>query len=246
MYAASAEAAGGRVVQVPLRDDFDFPLDDVLEAMTPRTRIVYVTDPNNPTGRSVPRGAVQAIAASAPQAIVFVDEAYAEFRGDQRIDRSLLDGHPNVVIGRTFAKAHGLAAIRAGALIAAPQTLEATRQVVPPYSLNVAAAVALPAALGDREHLARYLREVHESRELLYRALDRLAVTYWRSDANFVLARFGERASEVVNTLQQRRIYVRDRSKAPGCAGCVRITAGAVEHTRMAIAAIEEELCAAR
>jgi histidinol-phosphate aminotransferase len=246
MYAASAEAAGGRIVQVALREDFEFPLDDVLAAITPRTRIVYVTDPNHPTGRSVPAGAIQAIAASAPEAIVLVDEAYAEFRGNQQIHRSLLDSHPNVVIGRTFAKAHGLAAIRVGALVAAPETLEATRQVVPPYSLNVAATVALPAALGDRDHLARYLREVRDSRDLLYRALDELGITYWRSDANFVLARFGARAAEVVSALQTRRIYVRDRSKAPGCAGCVRITTGVVEHTRMAIAAIEEVLCAAR
>jgi histidinol-phosphate aminotransferase len=151
-----------------------------------------------------------------------------------------------VVIGRTFAKAHGLAALRVGALVARAQTLEPIRQVVPPYSLNVAAAVALPAALNDRTHLSRYLGEVRVSRELLYDALERLGVQYWRSDANFVLARFARQCGDVVEALRRQRIYVRDRSSAPGCAGCVRITAGAIEHTRAAVRAIEEVLCAAR
>lgn len=246
MYAASAEAAGGRIVPVPLKEGFGFPLEELLAALTPLTRIVYLTDPNNPTGQSIPEGAVQRIAAAAPDALVFVDEAYAEFRGDQVIDRDDLRAYPNVVIGRTFAKAHGLAALRVGALVATAQTLEPIRQVVPPYSLNVAAALALPAALNDPTHLARYLREVRVSRELLYDALDRLGVQYWRSDANFVLARFAGRCDDVVEALRRQRIYIRDRSNAPGCGGCVRITTGAIEHTRAAVRAIEEVVCAAR
>ena len=246
MYAASADAAGGRVIEVRLPDDFGFPLAEVLAATTERTRIIYITDPHNPTGQSVPAGAVERIAAAAPHALVFVDEAYAEFRGDIHVRRSLLEDCPNVIIGRTFAKAHGLAAIRAGALIAAPSILENLRRVVPPYSLNVGAAVALPVALGDRDHLDRYLREVRASREFMYDALDRLGIPYWRSDANFVLARFGERCAEVVRALSERRIYVRDRSSAPGCAGCIRITTGVLQHTKRAAEAIEEVLCAAR
>lgn len=245
MYAASAEAAGGRVIEVPLRDGFEFPLEETISAITPRTRIIFITDPNNPTGQSVPAGAIGRLAAAAPDAVVFVDEAYAEFRGTTRIDRVLLDSHPNIVIGRTFAKAHGLAAVRIGALVASEWMLEKLRRVVPPYSVNVAAAVALPAALNDRGHLDAYVDAVRESRELLYEALDRLDVPYWRSDANFVLARFGARARGVVDALQARGIYVRDRSKAPGCSGCIRITTGLVEHTRRAIAAIEEVLCGA-
>jgi len=246
VYLVSADAAGGRVVPVPLTDDFGFPLADVVAAITPRTRIIFVTDPNNPTGQSVPAGALQTIAAAAPDALVFVDEAYAEFRGDITVDRALLDTHTNIIIGRTFAKAHGLAAIRVGALVGAPSTLETLRRVVPPYSLNVAAAVALPAALGDQDHLTRYLGEVDASRTFLYGALDRLGVHYWRSDANFVLARFGAQSTAIVEALRARRIYVRDRSAAPGCAGCVRITTGALEHTRRAAQAIEEVRCAAR
>ena len=246
MYAASADAAGGRVVTVPMREDFEFPLEEVLAAISSRTRIIYVTDPNNPTGISVPAGTIARIAAAAPDVLLFVDEAYAEFREDLAVDAALLRTCPNVVIGRTFAKAHGLAALRVGALTGAAATLEPLRRVVPPYSLNVAAALGLPAALGDLSHLRGYLQQVNESKDLLYAALDRLRVPYWRSDANFVLVRFGEDAGRLVEALAARRVYVRDRTSAPGCRGCVRITTGIVEHTRLAIAAIEDVLCAAR
>ena len=246
MYAASADAVGGRVVEVPLASDFSFPVENVLAAVTPRTRIIYITDPNNPTGQSVPAGAIEQIAAAAPDALVFVDEAYIEFRGDPRVDRAGLGRMKNLVMGRTFAKAHGLAAIRVGALVASPQLIDDLRRVVPPYSLNVLAATALPAALDDRQFLDAYVRQVRESRVLLYETLDRVGLRYWRSDANFVLVHVGARAAEIVEALRLRGIHVRDRSKAHGCSGCVRITTGIVEHTRAASAALEEVVCGAR
>lgn len=246
MFASSVDAVGGRVVEVPMNGDFSFPLDAVRQAITERTRIIFITDPNNPTGRSVPSQAIFDIAAAAPGAIVFVDEAYADIRGRSTIGDPRLDAYPNVVVGRTFAKAQGLAGIRAGAVTAAPPTLERIRRVVPPYSINIAAAVALPAALGDREHIARYVAEARQSKAALYTLLDRLGVPYWESDANFVLARFGERTEQVVSGLRERGIYVRDRSQAPLCRGCVRITTGILAHTERAIAAIEEVLCVAR
>lgn len=246
MFASSAEGVGGRVVEVEMNENFAFPVDRVLHAITPHTRLVFITDPNNPTGLSAPADAIFTIAAAAPQAIVFVDEAYADIRGRSSIGDPRLERHPNVVIGRTFAKAQGLAAIRIGALTGSLQTLARIRRVVPPYSINIAAAVALPAALADREHTARYVTECRESKERLYAALDRLGIEYWRSDANFVLARFGDVTARLVDELRARGIYVRDRSRAPLCKGCVRITTGMVAHTERAIEAIVEVLCAGR
>lgn len=246
MYAACADIGCARVIEVGAGPGFSLPVRDVLDAITPQTRIIYITDPNNPTGISMPREQILQIARSAAHATVFVDEAYVDFRGYSLARDSDAAVLPNVVIGRTFAKAHGLAALRVGALVAAPAAIERLRRVVPPYSLNIAAAVALPAALRDRAHLDRYLAECRRSRELLYAAFDRLGVTYWRSDANFVLARFGGHTRRVVDGLAARRIHVRDRSKQHGCDGCVRITAGVVAHTERAIAALEEVLCGAR
>ena len=246
MYASCADATGARVVEVPLGPEFEFPLDRIVAAVNPRTRIVFITSPHNPTGLTVSRDSIVAVAAAAPRATVFVDEAYADFSGITLLGTRALEAHPNLIVGRTFAKAYGLAAIRAGALIGAPDTLAPVRRVVPPYSLNVAASVAIPAALRDRAHYDWYLAEVRESKRLLYDALDRLGVRYWVSGGNFVLARFGEPAGRVLDGLRQRGIYLRDRSNVHGCAGCVRITTGVVAHTQRCIAGIEEVLCAAR
>jgi histidinol-phosphate aminotransferase len=245
MYAACADGAGGRVVAVSLGERFEFSVERLLAALTPATRVVFLTNPNNPTGRRLPAGAVAAVAEAAPQAMVLVDEAYADFGGFTFIADPAFGRLENVIVGRTFAKAYGLAGLRAGALVGSARALEPLRRVIPPYSLNACAALALPAALGDREYYDWYVREVAESRTLLYEALSRLGVEFWESDANFVLARFGKRHRSVIDGLAARRIYVRDRSADPGCAGCIRITTGVVEHTRICITALEEVLCGA-
>ena len=243
IFVFDTEVVGGRPVRVAPRPDFTFPLDDVLGAITPRTRAVFVTNPNNPTGVPVPLDAIRAVArAVPPEAIVLVDEAYAEFSGTTFIPE--LPAFPNVVVGRTFSKAFGLAGLRIGCLVGAKARLDPIRVAVPLYSVNVAAVVAVRAAIEDREHVADYLRQVAESKALLYTACARLGLAYWRSSTNFVLVRIGDRVREVVAGLAARGVYVRDRSKEAGCAGCVRISTGIVEHTKRGIAAMEEVLCA--
>ena len=237
--------AGGRLVQVMPRPDFAFPLDDVLAAITPSTRVVFLTNPNNPTGVSMPLDAIRTIARHVPGgAVVFVDEAYAEFSGRTFIPE--LPSFPNVVVGRTFSKAYGLAGLRIGCVTGSPDALDPIRHAVPVYSVNIAAAVGVQAALRDTEHLAQYLGQVAESKSLLYAACDRLGLTYWKSDANFVLVCAGERTTALVEGAAARGVYIRDRSKEPGCGGCIRIGSGIVEHTRRCIAVMEEVLCGAR
>lgn len=238
MYAACTDAAGGRVVPVPLGAGFTFPLDEVLRAIGERTRLIWLTNPNNPTGQIVPRDAIVRIAAAAPHAQVFVDEAYADFSGETLLRDGGLDAMPNAVVGRTFAKAYGLAGLRAGALVGRPRALAAMRRIVPPYTLNVCAAAALPAALGDTAYVDWYIDQVSQSKAILYDEFDRRGVPYWKSAANFVLARFDGRAGRIASALAARDVHVRDRSRDEGCADCLRITAGVVEHTRTFVAAL--------
>ncbi len=236
--------AGGRLVQVMPRADFTFPLDQVTAAITPHTRVVFVTNPNNPTGVGVPLDAIRTLAGRVPAgAVVFVDEAYAEFSGESFIPE--LDRFPNVIVGRTFSKAFGLAGLRIGCLVGAPDTMDPIRQAIPVYSVNVAAAVAIRAALADLDHLHDYLRQVAESKAMLYAACDRLGLQHVKSRSNFVLVCAGERTQALVQGALERGVYLRDRSTEPGCAGCIRVGAGIVEHTRRAIAVMEEVLCAA-
>lgn len=243
MYGIFAESAGARVIRVAPRRDFTFSVDEVVGAIGPATRLIFLADPNNPTGRGIPAGAVDAIARAAAHALVFVDEAYADFSGRSVIGR-LLDERRTVVVGRTFAKAHGLAGLRVGALVAHPETLEPLRRLLPPFSLNVAALRALIAALDDRAHVDWYVAQSRASRERVYAFCRAHGLTCWPSEGNFVLCRMGGMSPAIVAGLRDRSIAVRDKSAAPGCEGCIRITAGVVEHTVAALAAMEELLAA--
>jgi histidinol-phosphate aminotransferase len=242
MYAACVEAAGSRIVRVAPGPNLAFPRRQVLEAMTPRTRIVYLCSPNNPSGLVIPDDDLAAVSRALPGgALLFLDEAYVDFAPGSFLPR--LGEFPNVVIGRTFAKAYGLAALRIGCLVAQPATIAAIQRMIPPYNLNVCATEALSAALADREFYDSYCAQVEESRELIYAACRGLGFAWWPSQANFVLVRVGARAKALVDALAQRGIAVRDRTSEPGCEGCVRITAGIADHTRACLAAIEEVWC---
>jgi histidinol-phosphate aminotransferase len=245
MYAIFVRAAGGRIVPVPPAPDFSFQLRGVCDAITDRTSLVFLTNPNNPTGQIIPGDALREIARCVPPEVtIVIDEAYHDFCGETFLPE--LEAHPNVIIGRTFAKAHGLAGLRAGCLIGDPARLDIIRNAVPPYSLSVFAVAGWRAALRDREHLTWYRAQVEESRELLYGACERLGLPYWKSAGNFVLinvSRAGEPA-DLVAAFAGRGILVRDRSRDPGCRGCIRITTGLVRHTEVAIEALEG-LCAA-
>ncbi len=241
VYRLDAEVAGATVVSVAPTPDFLLPLHEVLRAITANTRVVFIANPNNPTGVSTPAETVSEIARRVPpEAIVFLDEAYAEFAGHSFISR--LPSHPNVVIGRTFSKAYGLAGLRIGCLIGAASTLEPIRPAIPLYNVNVAAITAVTAAIADRDHLQRYLDQVRQSKQLFYEACDRLGLKYWPSDANFVLVNAGALTGALVEGLARRGVFVKDRSSEPGCAGCIRIVTGMVAHTRRCIDAIEQVL----
>lgn len=178
--------------------------------------------------------------------MLFVDEAYADFSGETLIDDAAFGAFGNLVVGRTFSKSYGLAGLRVGAVIGAAETLAPLRRVVPPYSLNAWAAAALPVAIRDRAYRDWYCAQAAESRALLAAACARLGIETWPSAANFVLARVGPNVAAIVEALAARGVTVRNRSADPGCEGCVRITAGVVDDTRGAIAALEEVLCGAR
>jgi histidinol-phosphate aminotransferase len=242
-YLHAARALGARVVSIPAKPDYVFPTGEVLRSLTANTRLVYVNNPNNPTGQPVPLDAIRQIAREAGHAVVFVDEAYHDFLGEHFLDEAA--DYPNVIVGRTFSKAFGLAGMRVGMLTASPAILEPIRTCMPLFNLNVVAVAALRAAIGDPGFRSWYLDQAARSKRLVYDACDRLRLRYWPSAANFVLIDGGDRVRPIVDGLTARGVFVRDRSSDPSCANCFRLTAGVVEHTERAIAALEA-VCAAR
>jgi histidinol-phosphate aminotransferase len=240
-YPNSTAAAGAIAVRVPANPDLSFPTDAVIRAITPRTRMIFLNTPNNPTGQLISIGDLKRISTAAGDAIVLIDEAYIEFGGESFLPH--VAQHPNVLVGRTFSKAYGLAGMRVGIVIGQPPALQAVRDVTLPFNINVIALTAVQAALDDTEFLPRYAAEVAESRELLYAACRRLGLQYWESAANYVLVRVGE-VTPFIEALSARKIHVRDRSKDAATPGCVRITTGILEHTRAAIAGLESVMAA--
>jgi histidinol-phosphate aminotransferase len=240
MYEICADALGGTMVTIPLGEDHAFPWDALRRATTRQTRIVFLTNPHNPTGQRLELDALRDFARDIAPTLLFVDEAYADFLDETLIDVETLTAAPNLLVGRTFAKAYGLAGLRAGAVVADPVSLLPLRRIVPPYSVNAYAAAALPVALSDRAYRAWYLAETRESKRLLSAACERLGISTWPSAANFMLVHVGSRAPALVEALAAHRVFVRDRSHEAGSEGCIRITTGVVKDTRRLIAALEE------
>lgn len=237
MYRFYSESAGAILKEVEYPPpDMEFPLQAVLDSITPATRAVLLANPSNPTGTGVSLMGIERILHRARKAVVLVDEAYYEFAGVTAITE--IDRVPNLFVCRTFSKVFGMAAMRLGCLFSHPANIALLHKVQSPYSVNALAVIAAQAAVEDTAYVESYVTEVLAARELLCVGLERLGISYVPSSANFVLARIGQRAIEIRDVLRARGILVRDRSyEAPGA---VRMTVGTREQTRQLLTALEE------
>jgi histidinol-phosphate aminotransferase len=236
MYRFYAEVAGAKIVEIAYPPPgLEFPLQHVLDAITPRTRAIMLANPNNPTGTGVSLLGVERILHRARKAVVLVDEAYYEFSGVTALTE--IERVPNLFVCRTFSKVFGMAAMRLGCLFSHAANIAFLRKAQSPYSVNSLAVEAAQAAVEDTAYIQNYVAEVLAARELLCLGLEKLGIRYVPSSANFVLGDFGSRAIEVRDALRGEAILVRDRSyEAPGC---VRITVGTRAQTRRLLAALD-------
>lgn len=240
MYEVYASGTAARVVTVAAEEGFRFPLEKLLAAITPSTRLIAIANPNSPTGQAARREDLIRIIEAAPHTAVLVDEAYYHFFGETVLD--LIGRVSNVIVARTFSKAYGLAGLRLGVLCAAEEQMHWMRRAISPYSVNSVALACLRAALEDEGYLRWYVEEVLASRAEFEAALKRLEVPFWPSKANFVLVNIGKKHRAFVDAMRRHNVLVRDRSNDPGCDGCVRITLGTREHTELGIRALESAL----
>jgi histidinol-phosphate aminotransferase len=237
MYRFYAEVAGAKVVEVEYpQPEMEFPLQVLLDAITPDTRAILISNPNNPTGTGVSLQGIGRILAKAKHAAVLIDEAYYEFSGVTALGE--IERAPNLFVTRTFSKVFGMAGLRLGCLFSHRENIAYLHKAQSPYSVNSLAVLAAQAAVEDSAYVENYVAEVLAARELLCFGLEKLGIRYVPSSANFVLGHFGSRAIEVRDRLRDQAILVRDRSyEAPGC---VRITVGTREQTQRLLDALKE------
>jgi histidinol-phosphate aminotransferase len=240
MYEIYASATDARAVAVQAADDLKFPFERLLAAITPRTKIIAIANPNSPSGSAATREQLLEIAARAPQAVLLVDEAYFHFHGETVID--LIGKIPNLMLARTFSKAYGLAGLRLGLLAGPEDLMRWVRRVLSPYSVNSLALACLPPALEDEAYLDWYVGEVLAARTEFEAALDAAGVRSWASHANFILVEIGAQHKEFTRLMSAAGVLVRDRSSDPGCDGRVRITIGTREQMRQAAVALSQVL----
>jgi histidinol-phosphate aminotransferase len=242
MYEVYASATDARVVAVQAADDLQFPFERLLAAITPKTKIIAIANPNSPSGSVAAREQLIQLAQRAPHAVLLVDEAYFHFHGETVMDR--VGDLPNLIVARTFSKAYGLAGLRLGLLAGPVELMRWVRRVLSPYSVNSLALACLPPALEDTAYIDWYVREVLAARAGFEKALDAVQVRRWPSRANFVLVDIGPQHAQFVQLMRSAGVLVRDRSNDPGCDGRVRITIGTREQMQQAIVALNETVAA--
>jgi histidinol-phosphate aminotransferase len=236
MYPIVTQGMGGRSVQVPLDADLAHDLDALAAAVTPRTRIVIVCNPNNPTGTSVGAEAFERFAAALPEDVVLVvDEAYAEYarRSDWPDALGLVARRPATLVLRTFSKIHGLAGLRVGYGVGGHELIDYLARARHPFNVNALAAVAALAALEDEDHVRRSQQTNARGMDWLVAELDKLGVETWPSDANFLLARTGPGLYE---PLLREGVIV--RQFGGGLSDCVRVSVGLPEENERFVKAL--------
>lgn len=226
-YTTVVELAGGRVVPSPLAG-YETDVDGMRRLVTPRTKAVVVCSPHNPAGTIVRRGPLLALldALAADPPLVVLDEAYRDFCDDPDYPDgvALLARYPRLVVLRTFSKIAGLAGLRVGYAIGAPETMDRLNRVRAPYNVNRLGQVAAVAALEDRDHWERTRRVVLEERAFLSRELARRGFTFPPSQANFLLVKIAD-AAEARQRLLRAGLVVRDGALV-GFPGHLRISVG--------------------
>jgi histidinol-phosphate aminotransferase len=243
MYEIYTTQCAAIPVKVPLKD-YTHDLPAMAEAITPRTRMVMIANPNNPTGTLVTRSEVEKFLGQVPADVLVVfDEAYDEYvdHPDKADLRPLIRDGANIAVLHTFSKAYGLAGLRVGYGMARPEIAELLNRVRSPFNVNLLAQAAAIAALEDQAHVARSVALNAEGRDYFYRELTRLGLAYVPSQANFVLIDVGRDSREVFDALLRRGIIVR-AGAGLGLPQHIRVTVGTPDQNTRFIAALEEVL----
>jgi len=239
MYQVCADINDVEYRKVLLNEDFTLDADNLLAATDPRSKVIFLCSPNNPTGNDLKISEIIKIIENF-HGIVVLDEAYIDFSTRESFLKTL-DNYPNLIILQTFSKAWGMAAVRLGMAFASPEIIHYLNKVKYPYNINLLTQNFVMAELDELERKNDWVDLILQQRSDLISALEKMPVVQqlFPTDANFVLVKVAD-ANAVYNYLVDERIIVRNRNTVSLCLGCLRITVGVPEENELLINALKK------
>ena len=241
MYSIVAKLFGAEYISVPNKGDWTHDLQAMLQAITPETRLVFITNPTNPVGTMVGQAEVDAFMAAVPEHVTVVfDEAYMEFAAEPVDTMRYVREGRNVAVLRTFSKAYGLAGVRVGYAITSEEIAGLINKARSPFNVNLVAQVGALAALDDQEHLQRSVEMVNAGRALYYAAFDAMGLEYVPCHTNFILVKVGDGAKVYADALA-RGVIMRPMG-GYGLPEYIRITIGSEAENQTCISVLQSLL----
>ena len=228
MYAVLAKLNNVSVKEVPLNKNFEIEIDSVIEAVNPKTKIIFVCSPNNPSGNSIPFDQIKELLKSF-SGIIVIDEAYIDF-SQEKSALSILDQYPQLLVCQTFSKAYGLAGIRLGMCFANPLVIDYFNKIKPPYNVNSLTQSRALVKLGETESIKNQVIELISERKMLEQELKQFdfVTKIYPSDANFLLV-VVDNAIKRYDQFLAAGVVLRNRSSLQGCKNALRVTVGTPE-----------------
>lgn len=245
IYEIAAQVHNAKIKFVPLTKDFKYDLKEMKKAVTPNTKIVFIANPDNPTGTYVTKQELEDFLKGLPdKTIVFLDEAYFEFADysfkDYPNGMDYLNKY-NVIVARSFSKVYGLAGLRIGYGISDPEIISYMERVREPFNVNILAQAAALAAIDDKVFLKKTLAHVEREKKFLYAAFRRMNLRYVESATNFILLDAQRDCREIFNKLLKKGVIIRDM-KVWGLDTFIRVTIGTHKENERFLKALTEVL----
>ena len=242
-YQMFSDKMGAKMIDIPLVEpNYSLNVEGILDAINDKTRLLFLTSPNNPTGTYIPKATLNYLIDRLPTHVILVlDEVYFHFveAADYTTALPYVQAGKKIIGLNSFSKAYGLAGLRIGYAYAIPELAEYVQRLYKPFHINILALEAAIAALTDTNFLEKTMTLVKKERDILYKKLDKLDLKYWKSQANFVLIKPKMDANELVELLQKEGIMIRPVASF-GAPDCVRVTIGTSEANTAFIRALEK------
>lgn len=233
-----AKTLGCNYKEIPYTKKWAFPSDELIKNIDNKTKLIIITTPNNPTGEAIEEATLLKVLEAAKKSYVLIDETYVNYAERSFID--LIQKYPNVLIARSMSKDFALAGLRIGYLISREENISHVKKVIRPYCVNNLASIAATAALNDIEHLNNAVREIKQAREILYKGLKPYAEKIYKSDANFLLCDFRDKADFIYKKLLKSGIKVKHFGNTHNLENHLRISVPSIKDTEFILETLKQ------